>query len=206
MANGTNRIAILVQNFFAIGGFQRLGVMPLKLGLLCALPALAGSFLGANLALTVDEQLFKRILAGIMIGVLLFTALDPMKRWRREEIALTPLRVAILLLCFFAIGIYGGFIQAGVGFLIIATLLLQGLDLVRINAIKVLVVALFTITALAVFIRHNQVDYGLGLALALGNAAGGWIATHMAVKKGHDWIKKIVSLTILIFAIKLLLG
>jgi uncharacterized membrane protein YfcA len=206
MANGTNRIAILVQNIFAVGGFRSKGIMPLGLALLCAAPALAGSYLGANLALSIDDQLFKRILAGIMLGVLLFTALDPMKHWRRPEMAYTPGRILALLLCFFAVGIYGGFVQAGVGFLIIASLLLQGLDLVTINAVKVFVVALFTLVALAVFILHHQVDYTLGMALAAGNATGGWIATHLAVKKGHDWIKKIVSLTILAFALKLLLG
>jgi hypothetical protein len=206
MANGTNRIAILVQNVFAVGGFRRQGVTPLGLALLCAGPALAGSYLGANLALAVDDQLFKQILAGIMLGVLLFTVLDPMKHWRRPEMHYTPLRVAFLLFCFLGVGIYGGFIQAGVGFLVITSLLLQGLDLVTINAVKVFVIGLFTLVALAVFIRHGQVDYGLGLALAAGNAAGGWVATHMAVKKGHDWIKKVVSLTILAFALKLLLG
>ncbi|MEZ4601295.1 MAG: sulfite exporter TauE/SafE family protein [Syntrophotaleaceae bacterium] len=206
MANGTNRVAILVQNIFAVGGFRRKGIMPLKLALLCAAPALAGSYLGANLALTIDDLLFKRILAGIMIGVLLFTALDPMKSWRRPDMEYTPFRILVLLVCFFAVGIYGGFVQAGVGFLIIAALLLQGLDLVTINAVKVFVVALFTLVALTVFILHDQVDYTLGLALAAGNATGGWIATHLAVKKGHDWIRKIVSLTILVFALKLLLG
>jgi uncharacterized membrane protein YfcA len=206
MANGTNRIAILVQNTFAVGGFRRRGVLPLGLALLCSAPALAGSYLGANLALAVDDQLFKRILAGIMLGVLVFTAIDPMKRWRRPEMRYTPLRVAGLLICFLCVGLYGGFVQAGVGFLVITSLLLQGLDLVTINAVKVFVIGLFTVVALSVFILHDQVDYGLGLALATGNAAGGWTATHMAVKKGHDWIKKIVSLTILVFALKLLWG
>ena len=101
-------------------------------------------------------------------------------------------------------GIYGGFVQAGVGFIIISALLAHGLDLVRINAVKVIVIFTFTVVALGVFIAHGEIDYGLGVALAAGNSVGGWIATHVAVKKGHDWIKKVVSLTILIFAIKLM--
>ncbi len=205
-ANGTNRIAILSQNIFAAGSFRRHGVLPLRLALLCTAPALLGSYLGANLAITVDEQLFQRLLAGIMLGVLLFNTLDPMKRWRRSELHLSRWRMVLLLLGFFAIGVYGGFVQAGVGFLIISALLAQGLDLVRINAVKVFVVGTFTLVALTIFIRHGQVNYGLGLALAAGNSIGGYIATHMAVKKGHDWIKKIVSLTVLVFAIKLLIG
>ncbi len=205
-ANGTNRIAILSQNIFAATSFRRHGVLPLRLALLCTAPALIGSYLGANLAVTVDDQLFQRLLAGIMLGVLLFNTLDPMKHWRRAEPHLNRRRIATLILCFFAIGIYGGFVQAGVGFLIISALLAQGLDLVKINAIKVFVVGIFTLVALAVFIQHGQVNYGLGLALAAGNSIGGTIATRMAINKGHDWIKKVVSLTMLAFAVKLLIG
>lgn len=206
-ANGTNRIAILSQNIFAAASFRRHGVLPLRLALLCAGPALLGSYLGANLAINIDEQLFKRLLAGIMIGVLLFNTIDPMKHWRgTEDLHLSRWRIVTLILTFLAIGVYGGFVQAGVGFLIISALLAQGLDLVRINAVKVVVVGIFTLTALAVFIQHGQVNYGLGLALAAGNSIGGLIATRMAISKGHDWIKKIVTLTVLAFAIKLLIG
>jgi uncharacterized membrane protein YfcA len=205
-ANGTNRIAIFCQNIFAITGFKRQGVFPARLALLCTPPALIGSYFGASLAIDIDEQLFKRLLALIMIGVLIFIALDPMKRLQRSEMPITPVRLGVLLLSFFAIGVYGGFVQAGVGFIIIAGLLIHGLDLVRINAVKVLVIFAFTVVALAVFIAHGQVDYGLGLALAAGNSIGGWCASHLAVKKGHKWIKHFVTITVLVFALRLLWG
>ncbi len=206
VANGTNRVAIFAQNIFAIGGFRRQGVFPLKLSLLCTIPALIGSFIGANLAIDIDDELFRRLLAVIMIGVLIFTLVDPVRRWNIAAEKMTPLRGAILVFAFFLVGIYGGFVQAGVGFIIISVLLAQGLDLVRINAVKVIVIFAFTVIALGVFVIHGQVDYGLGIALAVGNSAGGWIGSHVAVKKGHDWIKRVVSLTVLAFAIKLLIG
>ncbi len=206
VANGTNRVAIFFQNIFAIGGFRRQGVFPARLALLCTVPALAGSYIGANLAVDIDDELFRRLLALIMIGVLIFTLVDPVKRFNIEWTGVSPLRGAVLVVTFFLVGIYGGFVQAGVGFLIISGLLAHGLDLVRINAVKVIVIFTFTLIALLVFMIHDQVDYGLGIALAIGNSAGGWIATHMAVKKGHDWIKKVVSLTVVVFALKLLIG
>ena len=205
VANGTNRIAIFCQNIFAIRGFSKRGVMPLQLALLCTPPALLGSWVGANLAINLDDQVFKRVLALIMIGVLIFTAADPMKRFRQEDVKFGLLRKAIIVVSFFGVGIYGGFVQAGVGFLIITALLVHGLDLVRINAIKVFVIFAYTFIALGVFIYHGQVDYMLGFALAAGNSVGGMIGPKLAVDKGHDWIKKVVSLTVLVFAIKLLL-
>jgi uncharacterized membrane protein YfcA len=204
-ANGTNRVAIFCQNIFAITGFKRQGVFPIRLALLCMPPALIGSYLGANLAISVDEMLFRRLLALIMVAVLLFMVLDPMQRFRRQETHMTPLRTTVLVVSFFGVGVYGGFVQAGVGFLIITALLVHGLDLVRINAVKVLVIFAFTLVALGVFIVHDQVDYVLGLSLAAGNSLGGWIATHYAVKKGHDWIKRFVIVTVLVFALRLLL-
>ena len=204
-ANCTNRVAIFCQNIFAITGFKRQGVFPIRLALLCMPPALLGSYLGANLAISVDEMLFRRLLAMIMVGVLLFMVFDPMKRFRSQERPMTPMRTVVLIVSFFGVGVYGGFVQAGVGFLIITALLVHGLDLVRINAVKVLVIFAFTAVALGVFIVHGQVDYVLGLSLAVGNSLGGWIATHYAVKKGHDWIKRFVIVTVLVFALRLLL-
>ncbi len=204
VANATNRVGVLCQNIFAVTSFRRQGVFPAGLALLCSAPALVGSYLGARWAVDIDEQFFKRLLAGIMIGVLIFTLVDPMKRRRTEAVSFTFWRTAALLVSFFFIGIYGGFVQAGVGFLIIPALLIHGLDLVRTNAVKILVILLFTIPALWVFIQHGQVNWTLGLALAVGNASGGWVASHMAVKKGHDWIKKFVSVTVVLFALKLL--
>lgn len=204
VANGTNRIAIFCQNIFAIRGFSKRGVMPLQLALLCTPPALLGSWVGANLAVDLDDQVFKRVLALIMIGVLIFTAIDPMKRFQQEHIQFGLWRKVLIVVSFFGVGIYGGFVQAGVGFLVITALLIHGLDLVRINAIKVFVIFAYTFVALGVFIYHGQVDYSLGFALAVGTSVGGMIGPKLAVDKGHDWIKKVVSITVLVFALKLL--
>jgi len=205
IANGTNRIAIFCQNLFAIRGFRQQGVMPMDLALLCTPPALLGSWVGASLAVNLDDQVFNRLLALIMFGVMAFTAIDPMKRIRRAEITFTAKRKAAIVVTFFFLGIYGGFVQAGVGFIIITALLIHGLDLVRINAIKVFVIFAYTFIALGVFIFNGQVNYGLGIALAAGNSIGGMIAPKLAVAKGHDWIKKVVTATVCVFALKLLI-
>jgi len=205
-ANGTNRIAIFCQNIFAINTFRLRGVFPLRLALWCTFPALVGSYIGAQLAVDISDELFRQVLGVIMIGVLLLTTFDPMKRWRTIAQELTPLRYTVLFVTFFGVGIYGGFVQAGVGFLIISALLVHGLDLVEINAIKVIVIFAFTSVALVIFIVHGQIDYSLGLSLAVGNSFGGWLGTHLSVSKGHSWIQRVVSVTVLVFAARLLLG
>lgn len=204
IANGTNRVAILFQSVFAITGFRNKGVFPVKLAMVCTVPALLGSYIGASMAVDINDEFFKKILGVIMISVMIFTIIDPMRRWKIDLSKTTLLRSFILVLTFFAIGLYGGFVQAGVGFLIISGLLAHGLDLVRINAVKVIVIFMFTILALGVFVVNGQVNYPMGISLAIGNSLGGFFATHFAVEKGHDWIKKVVTATVFVFAVKLL--
>lgn len=205
VANGTNRIAIFFQNLFAIRGFKKRGYFSAELALICTPPALLGSWLGARLAISMDALVFNRLLALIMIGVLVVTALDPMKRLRYEGGGMFGTRRKLVLAgSFFFVGVYGGFVQAGVGFIVIAALLVHGLDLVRINALKVFVVFVYTFIALCVFIYHGQVNYVLGIGLAAGNSAGGMLGPKLAAEKGHHWIKKLVNLTVLAFAVKLL--
>ena len=203
MANGTNRIAILVQNIVAVQGFRHRRMMPWKIALICTGPALIGSVLGAKLAIDVSDEMFRRILAGVMIGVCVLMLVDPAKRLKFDPTTLTRGRIVGLALTFLGVGVYGGFIQAGVGFLIITGLLVHGLDMVRINAVKVFVVMVYTAAALVVFVRAGQVDWMLGLALAAGNALGGWLGSQLAVSKGHDWLRRLVLLVAVAFAVKL---
>ena len=203
VANGTNRVAIFFQNIAAVGSFHRDGRLPLKLTLLCAPTAVLGSLLGARLAVTISDEVFKQILAGVMLLVVVLMIIDPAGRWHLSARKLSRTRSLIIMACFFGVGVYGGFVQAGVGFLIMSSLLVHGLDLVRINAVKVAVVLVFTISALAVFIYHGKIDWPLGLALAVGNTLGGWLGARLAVKKGHDFIRKVVMVVVLAMAVKL---
>jgi len=203
-ANGTNRIAILIQNIAAVAGFHQLNVSPWRLSLLASVPAIIGAIIGAYLAIDISDALFKQILAGVMIAVLILIIFDPSKHLHKSPKPLTGGRRVFFIIGYFGIGIFGGFIQAGVGFLIISLMLATGFDLVKTNAVKVLVTLIFTIAALLVFIWHGEVNYLLGIALGVGSALGGLIATRFVVKKGHDWIRVFVISMVIIFATKLI--
>ncbi len=206
LANGTNRIAIFFQNFSAIMGFRRKGISNFRYGILLAAPAVIGAGLGAKIAVGTDAALFQFILAGVMLVMLALTLLNPTARLKdRIENEGTSSKI-IAMVVFFFIGIYGGFIQAGVGLLVITALrLLTGIDLVRTNAIKVLVIFFYTVLALGIFIMEKQVDWGLGVTLAIGNATGAWIGSHWAVEKGDKWIKVVLVVAVLAFSVNLVL-
>ncbi len=104
---------------------------------------------------------------------------------------------------FFAVGTYGGFVQAGVGFLVLAATTAAGLDMVRGNAVKVLTILCLTGLALAVFAYHGKVWWSYGLALAAGTMVGGALGARLTVLKGHRWVQSFVTATVLIFAVLL---
>lgn len=203
IANGTNRISLLIQNAGAMAGFHKHKVFPLRTATLIAIPSIAGATIGAFLAVDIPDRQFKPILAVIMIGVMIVILIDPTRRIKTPQGKISLKRKLILTIGFFFIGIYGGFIQAGAGFFFITLMLAAGYDLVRTNAVKIMVVAFLTFIALFIFIAHDQVNYVYGIVLGAGSALGGWTGTHVAVKKGHTWIRGFVIVTVVIFAVKL---
>ena len=204
VANGTNRIAIFCQNFSAIVGFRRKGVSDFGYSILLAIPAVIGAVIGATIAVDIRDAVFNLILAVVMITMLILTLINPTERLKDRIESKDTRSKIIAMVVFFFIGIYGGFIQAGVGLLVITALrLLTGIDLVRTNAIKVFVIFFYTVVALGIFIIKDKVNWYLGPTLAIGNACGAWLGSHWAVEKGDKWIKVVLIVAVVAFAIRL---
>jgi uncharacterized membrane protein YfcA len=199
-ANGTNRVGIFVQNVGAVWDFHRSRVLDRRLALLASIPATLGAGAGAWLALLVDDRSFRRILATLMVAVTLWSILD--RRGRGERGGATAPTWAVAL-GFLAVGFYAGFIQAGVGFLILAVTTMAGLDLVRGNAVKVTVVLILTVLTLSIFSWHGRVRWGPGLALAAGSFAGGVAGARLTVLKGQRFVQAVLVVTVVVFAVLL---
>lgn len=205
LANGTNRVAILLQNVVGVTSFRRQGVLSFGPSLWLAVPAVAGSLVGARIAVELNEAMMRRTIGVLMLVMVVVLLVRP-KRWLEGKAEHVHRRPGWpLIVAFFAIGAYGGFIQAGVGIFLLAGLVLgAGYDLVRANAVKVLIVLLFTAFALAVFVLHGQVVWKVGLVLALGNMTGAWIAARMAVKRGVVFVRWLLVAVVLVSGLALL--
>ncbi len=205
-ANGTTRVAILAQNIAATAGFRRKGYRDIRLGLTLAACAVPGAAVGALLGTRLEGVLFNRVLAGVMIAVIILMATGskhaPAIETRRP---LTRGRLVLGHGLMVVAGFYGGFIQAGVGFIMMAILhRVMGLDLVRVNMHKVFIVGVYTVVALAVFAARGNVLWRTGLVLAAGMALGGWIGSHVAVGKGEKFIRIVLNVALVAMAAKLL--
>ena len=202
VANGTNRVAILFQNISAVYSFKKEKYFELKNSLVLSLLSLPGAIAGALFAVKISNEAFEKILGIIMI-LLIITIIIPQKK---EKKIVSDFSIDWkVVLTMIGIGFYGGFLQVGVGFVIMAFLHnALKLDLIRVNMHKVFVVFIFTIPAFFVFFFTNNINWFYGLSLSVGNAAGGWIGAKMSVKKGEKLIRTVLVIAIFIMAVKLL--
>jgi len=204
VANGTNRIAILLQNVVGVASFKKQKVFEFKEAVWLTIPAIIGAVVGASVAVKISDALMEKIIAGILVFMFLLLIFKP-NIWLKEQakdLKTKPTFVQFIVLFF--IGIYGGFIQAGVGLFLLAGLVLgAGFDLVKANAVKGFIILLYTVFALSIFIYNDSVDYKIGLILAGGNMLGAFIASRFAVDWGPKFVRYVLLVVLFLASLKL---
>lgn len=198
-ANATNRVGVVAQNVGAIWGFNRHGLFDWRADWGLAVPGMLGAAFGAWFSLQIGDRDFRRLLAVVMVALTLWTLFDPTGRAAGRLSG----RPWLVRGGFFLVGIYGGFLQAGVGFLFLAMTTLAGLDLVRGSAVKVLSILLQTAVSLAIFVWGGHVRWPEGLALAAGSLVGSLLGVRLTVRKGHRFVQTVVTVAIFVLAIRL---
>ncbi len=203
IANGTLRVSIIAQNLVALGTFRRHGFTELRQALFLSLFACAGAVGGASVGVRMSGPWFDRIVVLTMVVV---TVLIMRRKKDREPAALSPGRRRLGYAALVVAGAWGGFIQVGVGFLLMPALnRILGMDLVRVNMYKVVIVLPYTILALAIFAWQSEILWLAGLALAVGNSAGGWLGARLTISRGEPLIRAVFIVAVAAMAVSLLL-
>lgn len=205
VANATNRVGVLMQTVVGTVQFHRRAVMDWHSGIALSLPAVVGSLLGAQIAVEIDEALLERTIGVVMIVMLVLIIARP-ERWLQGSHAATLHRPGIKeIVLFFLIGVYGGFLQIGVGIFLLAALVLgAGFSLTRANPIKGLIVMFLTLASLVVFVANDQVNWQLGLIVAAGQMAGAWVGANFAVDRGAVWVRRVLIVVVSLAALRFL--
>jgi uncharacterized membrane protein YfcA len=205
LANGTNRVGILLQNVVGTASFNKKNALDKRGGIYLGIPAVLGSIVGAQIAVSLNEVMMRRIIGAVMVLMLTIILLRP-KRWLHGKLEnITEFPNWKILILMFLTGVYGGLIQAGVGIFLLSVLVLGiGYNLVRANAVKVSIVLFFTLFALIIFVRNGDVNWVLGLVLSIGNMLGAWVGTKFAVEKGAIWVRRFLILVVTVSALNLL--
>ena len=204
VANGTNRIVIVIQSLIGALGYKSKGISTFPFNIYLGISASFGAVIGALIAIEIDEKLFNRILAIVIItiGVLIIANNKKLDSKLIEKINGKYLFFSLII--FFFLGIYGGFLNAGIGIVIMFILnRYNGLDLVKTNATKVVLITIYSSIALIVFAYNNSINWEKGLWMSLGTIYGAWWSSRWSVKKGDKVIKIVMLIMIIIIAIKL---
>jgi len=201
VANGTNRVAILVQNIAAVLTFSHEKKTRLRTSLKFALWTIPGAIAGAFFGTQIEDALFEKILAAILILVVLSMLIPRSYSNTIQEEKYSVWAGPSLLI----VGIYGGFIQVGVGVMLMAVFVhLLKLDLLTTTIHKLTVVLLYMAPALLMYALMGKVDWVLGLVLAAGNAFGAFISAKMAVRRGEKVIRIVLMIAVMIMAFRIL--
>lgn len=201
-ANGSIRIGVVTQTMAAGYNFHRKKTLDLAKAVYIAVPITLGSIAGAEIAVNINQEIFKKIIGAAVVLMLFFLFYKP-ERWVKEQNKKQTVKWWHYLL-YFSIGVYGGFIHIGTGiFLLAALVLVSGYDLLKANSLKVFIVFVYSPFALAVFIISGQIDYAVGLISAVGNTLGGVVASWYALKYGSEHLRWILIIVLILFSMYL---
>lgn len=204
VANGTNRIAIIAQNITAVGAFFNNGLSDFRLSMTLAAAASVGAYFGAQVGVRLDGAAFNYVVAAVMVAVLILMATGEDKAKPGPDASPEAKNLLLGHVLMTGAGFWGGFIQIGVGFLMMPILYrVMGLDLVRTNMHKVFVALVFSVVALAVFATKAPIAWDAGAALAAGNAVGGWMGAQATMTRGEKFIKRALVAVLIAMAVKL---
>ena len=204
VANGTNRILILINSIVGTAGYKSKGVSTYPFNIYLGISALFGALIGAEIAIGIKAEIFNRILSIVMIIFGLIILLR--RNYDIEKITerVTGRYFWISVIAFFFIGIYGGFINAGIGIVIVIFLnSINRMTLIRANATKVALISIYTIGALVLFAINEKVDWVAGLWMAGGSLFGAWWSSRWSVKKGDNVIKIAMLIMVSVMSVKL---
>lgn len=200
MANGSNRIGVLTQCMSSSYGFYKNDKLPLRRSKIPILFIFIGALIGVYIATQVSNEQFKTIFK-YMLVVMLFVILIKPKRWLIDTDLEHKVPLVLAIPLYLLLGIYGGFIQMGMGiFFLVVMVLISKYNIIEANAVKAFVVMLYTFFVLAIFAHRGMVSWEAGGVIAIGQVVGGYLTANFASRyKGIEiWAYRLLVLIVIL--------
>ena len=203
VANATNRVGIATQSLAGTWAFQRAGRLRLspdrarEMWLIIGVSS-AGALLGIWLSLIVDNSTYRTIFRYLLILMLLVVLINP-KRWLASGQTEKPLSLWVLIPAFLALGVYGGFIQMGMGIFFLALMVLVArYEIIQANVVKGIVILIYTLIAVGIYAYRGVIDWEFGLLMAVGQTIGGYLTARYAARhpQAGVWAYRLLILVI----------
>ena len=182
IANGTNRVNILASSGVSALTYYKNGLLNLKNGVPIMTIVVIGAIIGVIMAVNIDAEQFKNAYKYILIPILMILLINP-KRFIEPDMSKGPTSKLISYPLYFLFGIYAGFIQVGFGILFLMVVIsMDKFDLIKANAMKVAIVAVYTILVVIIFHLRGLIQWESGILIAIGQGIGGYTAVKIAAK------------------------
>jgi len=205
IANATNRLGVLFQTGVSSFYFWRKGMVKPRYFSRYVVPSLIGALLGAYLASIVLDSLVEQVVFYVILFILFSSILLYFLQKRNRGGAIFTLSVVGYYILFFLLGMYGGFIQAGLGIVIIGILhYVLNENLKEVNVVKNLLTFCYTVPVFLFFIYHEMVSWRHAIFLALGQAIGGYFSARMMVymPSASKWAKGLFYVMLILLLVK----
>jgi uncharacterized membrane protein YfcA len=157
------------------------------------------------LGVTISVEAFNIVLAGVMALVMIVIVTGAGSQ--ESNVILKPSRKRLVAGhgLMVAAGFWGGFIQIGMGFILLPILhRVLGLSLVTANIHKVFIILLYTLAALFVFGNQLELLWWIGGVMAVGNGVGGWLGARLTLSGGERVIRALLIIAIAVMIVKLI--
>lgn len=202
-AIATNKMSACMGATMAAGKYAKNGYIPWKTALPCVVFAMAGSSLGAKIALMISDYYFKRLILVILPLTAVYILKDKSMASPKEPLPYWQ-TAAIGCAVAFVIGIYDGFYGPGTGvFLILLLTAVARINLTNANGLSKAINWTTNVSALTVFILNGRVLIGLGLTAGMFSLLGGYLGAKTFEKKGVQSVRPIMLVVLVIFFIKI---
>ena len=206
VANGTNRLSVVALGIAGTVGFYRQGLIDRRQGARIAAFVVSGTVVGSLVAVKLSDAILDAIVITGLLLVLGLLLVRP-RRWiEGREGAFRPFGLSQAA-AYSAIGVYAGLVVLGSGFFMLATLvLLTGCDLRQGNAMKAFILLVVGLQSLLVFADTREVDWALGIPLAMGSAVGAYVATRLASVDGAKvWVYRLLVVLVILAIVQLIM-
>ncbi|UCC33044.1 MAG: sulfite exporter TauE/SafE family protein [Candidatus Bathyarchaeota archaeon] len=205
LAIGTNRLAMIFNTGVGAIEYHKKVKYRIELALFLAAFTSVGSLLGASIALQINEEIMRYVIAVLMLimgGVVFYKKKLGLEQREVKQTRRTYVLISLLSLL---LGVYGGFFGAGVStmftFLFVSFL---GMSFIGSAGITRFIVSIMSMVAVSIFLINDKIDFFYGVLLAASFVVGAKIGVKLALKAGNIWIRRVFLLFVVISSLRLL--
>ena len=180
MANATSTVAVFPGYLGGAFGFRsELAGFDRRRLLRLVVITLVGGLVGSSLLLVSSNEAFSMVVPFLLLGATLaFLFGDKIRQWAAAKARVVSSEGALGL---FAVALYGGYFNGGLGIVLLALFSLWGMtDLNRMNALKSGLSFLLSAISVAVFAVAGLVAWPEALIMMLAATAGGYAGAPLA--------------------------